>query len=205
MANPFPLVLGTHNQKKVVELRDIFRNVPIQLRSLAEFPEAIEVEETGTTFAENASLKASEQAQHLGQWVLAEDSGLSVAALDGAPGVYSARFSGDPRDDNRNNQFLLEKLQGIKPANRNAWYTCHMTLSDPQGKIWISCAGHCHGRIREKHSGIAGFGYDPLFEVVEYHRTFGELGLAVKSMISHRAIAARIFLREFQRLNPSTT
>ncbi|MEZ6096660.1 MAG: RdgB/HAM1 family non-canonical purine NTP pyrophosphatase [Pirellulaceae bacterium] len=195
------IVVGSHNQKKIKELRDVFTGVGIKLLSLEQFTNAIEVDETGTTFAENAKLKASQQAHVLKRWVLAEDSGLSVEALKGAPGVYSARYAGDPRDDNRNNAKLLEDLKNVPLDKRHAWYTCHMALSDPDGIIIFDCVGECHGRIINDYSGEQGFGYDPLFEVVEYHQTFGQLGLSVKSLISHRARAAREFLRRFRQLN----
>lgn len=188
---PFILVLGTRNQKKQRELEYLLQPYGIELRSVSEFPKAIEVEETGSSFHENAALKAVQQAQQLGQWVLGEDSGISVKALDGAPGVYSARFAGPKATDASNNALLLEKLQGLPPAKRTAWYTCHMTLSDPAGTERINCQGRCYGRILEEARGTSGFGYDPLFELAEYHRTFGELGDAVKAVISHRARANR--------------
>jgi XTP/dITP diphosphohydrolase len=188
----FEIVLGSRNKKKARELDDLFGQSDIQLLPLADFPEAVEVEETGTTFKANAILKASVQARHLG--------GLSVSMLNGEPGVWSARYAGEPSSDTRNNEKLLTRLHGVPLDKRGAWYTCHMALSDPSGKIWIDCAGHCYGRILAEYLGDQGFGYDPLFEVVEYHQTFGQLGLAVKSLISHRARAARIFLREFNRL-----
>ncbi|MEQ1906507.1 MAG: RdgB/HAM1 family non-canonical purine NTP pyrophosphatase [Pirellulaceae bacterium] len=199
----FEIVLGSRNKKKARELDDLFGPSDIQLRPLADFPEAVEVEETGSTFQANAILKASVQARHLGRWVLGEDSGLSVSALNGEPGVWSARYAGEPSSDTRNNEKILTRLHGVPLDKRTAWYTCHMALSDPSGKIWIDCAGHCYGRILAEYLGDQGFGYDPLFEVVEYHQTFGQLGLAVKSLISHRARAARIFLREFNRLKSS--
>ncbi len=160
----------------------------------------IEVDETGTTFRENAELKASEQAKHLRQWVLGEDSGLSVAALDGAPGVYSARFSGPDASDESNNRLLLEKLEGVPPEKRNAWYTSHIALSDPLGEIKISCQAQCHGVITMTERGSGGFGYDPLFELTEYHRTFGEMGDAVKAVLSHRARAYRQFIPQLTSL-----
>lgn len=201
MTKPFEIVAGTTSTKKIRELNDIFSSAGIRLLPLSDFDNAVDVEETGSTFQENAQLKATEQARALNRWVLAEDSGLSVAALKGAPGIYSARFAGEPRDDTRNNEHLLRQLSGVPLAKRGAWYTCSMCLSDPSGKIWIDCLGECHGRILESYHGSEGFGYDPLFEVVEYHQTFGQLGLAVKSMISHRARAARQFLQQFASQN----
>lgn len=191
---PFELTLGTRNAKKQKELEMLLESYPVALRSLAEIEGAIEVEETGKTFEENAVLKAREQAMHLGCWVLGEDSGLSVAALDGAPGIYSARFSGDHATDETNNALLLEKLKNVPAAKRNAWYTCHMALSDPDGKIHINCESRCCGVILKKPLGDEGFGYDPLFFIPEYSMTFGQLGSTFKSMISHRARANRRFV-----------
>ena len=191
---PFELTLGTRNAKKQKELELLLESHPVKLRSLADIDNAIDVEETGKSFQENAALKASEQAVHLGCWVLGEDSGLSVAALDGAPGIYSARFSGDDATDEKNNDLLLEKLKNVPAAKRNAWYTCHMALSDPQGKIHISCESQCHGIILKKRLGESGFGYDPLFFIPEYSMTFGQLGSTFKSLISHRARANRKFV-----------
>lgn len=198
--NPFTLVLGTRNQKKRRELEYLLQPHGILLRSLDDFPNAIEVEETGATFRENAALKAVQQAKHLGHWVLGEDSGISVDALDGAPGVFSARFSGPHATDESNNALLLEKLKGIPAAKRTAWYTCHMTLADPDGIERINCQGCCYGKILTEQRGTAGFGYDPMFELPEYHQTFGELGEAVKAILSHRARAHRKFEPQLLKL-----
>ena len=191
----FRLILGTGNAKKLRELKYLLAPYQgIQLDCLADIPDSIEVEETGSTFEENAILKAAEQAKHLSQWVLGEDSGISVEALDGAPGVYSARFSGENATDESNNQLLLQKLEGVPMEKRTAWYTSHMALADPLGKIHISCEARCYGRILTEQRGSHGFGYDPMFEIPEYHMTFGELGDAVKSVLSHRARANRMFV-----------
>jgi XTP/dITP diphosphohydrolase len=196
----FTLVLGTRNIKKRRELEYLLQPYAIQLKTLDEFPTAIEVEETGVTFQENAALKATVQAKLLGQWVLGEDSGLSVDALDGAPGIYSARFSGEDATDANNNALLLEKLKGVPLEKRMAWYTCHMTLADPEGQVQIDCEGRCYGRILTQEMGSAGFGYDPMFEIPEYHQTFGQLGDTVKSLLSHRARANRIFVPQLLAL-----
>ena len=191
----FTLVLGTRNKKKRTELEYLLRGYQqIALRTLDDFPESIDVEETGTTFQANAELKATQQAKLLGQWVLGEDSGLSVEALDGAPGIYSARFAGEPANDANNNALLLEKLAGVPESARTAWYTSHMALSDPDGNVVINCEGRCYGRILEEERGSSGFGYDPMFLLPEYHLTFGQMGDAVKSVLSHRARANRQFV-----------
>lgn len=188
------LVLGTRNRKKAWELADLLAPHGVELMTLADFPEALEIEETGDTFAANAALKATLQARHLGRWVLGEDSGLAVDALGGAPGVYSARFSGSGATDASNNKLLLERLAGIPLEKRTAHYVCHAALSDPEGNIRAESEDYCRGRILLLESGSGGFGYDPLFEIVEYHKTFGELGPAVKAVLSHRARAIRALI-----------
>lgn len=194
------LVLGTHNQKKGLELVELLAPVGIEVQTLEAFPESIEVEETGTTFAENAALKASGQAKHLGLWVLGEDSGLVVDALKGAPGVYSARYSGPNATDEENNRHLLAELGNTPLERRTAHYVCHAALSNPSGEIVATQEAYCHGRIRFEAAGSGGFGYDPLFEIVEYHRTFGELGPKVKACFSHRSRAIRQMVPEIVRL-----
>ncbi|MEM1304016.1 MAG: non-canonical purine NTP pyrophosphatase [Planctomycetota bacterium] len=195
MAKP-PLVIGTHNAKKGVELRELLAPFGFEVCTLADFPEATEVVEDGTTFAENARLKAQQQAKRLGEWVLADDSGIEVDALDGGPGVVSARFAVlagvvDQPNDQANNRLLLEKLDGLPPTKRGAGYYCHVTLADPAGDIRAESVGRCRGRIVTEPRGAGGFGFDPLFEVREYHQTFGELGPEVKRCLSHRGRAMR--------------
>jgi XTP/dITP diphosphohydrolase len=158
------------------------------------------VEETGDTFAENAVLKATRQARHLSAWVLAEDSGLSVDALGGRPGVYSARFSGEDATDASNNELLLQELSDVPLARRSARYVCHMVLADPEGAVRLECEATCEGRVLCEPVGSAGFGYDPLFEIVEYHRSFGQLGDSVKSVLSHRGRALRIIIPQLVKL-----
>ncbi|MEI7781474.1 MAG: RdgB/HAM1 family non-canonical purine NTP pyrophosphatase [Planctomycetota bacterium] len=192
------LVLGTTNAGKLRELTALLEPLGIACRSLADEPRAVEVEETGTSFAENAALKARLQALALGAWVLAEDSGLVVPALGGAPGIFSARFAGagngDGKADERNNSLLLERLARHRGADRAAHYACHAALADPAGAIVATAAGVCGGLIAAVPQGAGGFGYDPLFIVPEYHRTFGDLGPEVKSLISHRGRAMRAII-----------
>lgn len=197
------LVLGTHNKKKGLELAELLAPYGFELRTLADVADAIEVEETGTTFAENAALKATVQAKHLGCWVLGEDSGLAVDALDGGPGVYSARFSGPHATDETNNTKLLLELGDLPLERRTAHYVCHAVLSDPQGAIRAESEDYCRGRILFERSGSGGFGYDPLFEIPEYHRTFGELGSSVKTVLSHRSRALRTIIPQIVALGTS--
>lgn len=188
------LILGTTNAGKLRELVELLEPHGIACRSLAGLAGAVAVEETGATFAENAALKAACQALALGNWVLAEDSGLVVPALDGGPGIYSARFSGPDATDITNNALLLERLREVTGRRRVAYYACHAALADPSGTIVATSSGACGGTIAEEPAGAGGFGYDPLFIVAEYHRTFGELSAAVKAVISHRARAMRAML-----------
>ncbi|MBI3839016.1 MAG: RdgB/HAM1 family non-canonical purine NTP pyrophosphatase, partial [Planctomycetia bacterium] len=180
------LVLGTSNRKKAQELRELLRPLALQIKTLADYPHAINVEETGDSFAANAALKAVGQARHLNAWVLGEDSGLVVDALGGAPGIYSARYAGPLATDQQNNEHLLAQLGDMPLPRRTAHYVCQLALSDPRGTVRAESGGRCDGRIRFEAAGTAGFGYDPLFEIVEYHRTFAELGETVKSALSHR-------------------
>jgi len=185
------LVLGTANRKKGEELAGLFRDAGFDLRLLADFPDAIEVAEVGATFAENAALKATEQARHLRRWVLGEDSGLSVDALDGAPGVFSARYSGPNATGESNNRRLLDQLGDTPAEKRTARYVCHMTLSDPSGAICAESEESCPGHILFRPEGTHGFGYDPLFQPIEHDHSFGLLGPEIKASLSHRARAAR--------------
>jgi XTP/dITP diphosphohydrolase len=189
------LVVGSRNKKKIEEIAGLLAPFGIDVKGVAEFPDIAEVEETGSTFAENAALKATETAIALNQWVLAEDSGVMVDALKGAPGIYSARYSGPDATDDTNNQKLIQELSDVPDAKRGAKYVCHAALSDPSGSIRLSVEATCRGRIGHEPRGNNGFGYDPYFIIPEYHRTFGELGTIVKQHLSHRA-------RAFERLIP---
>lgn len=197
---PSVLVLGTGNRKKARELVALLAPLGLQLRTLADFAQVLPIEETGDTFAANAQLKAVEQARHLNAWVLGEDSGIAVDALGNRPGVYSARYAGPNATDADNNARLLEEL-GVTPLEkRTAHYVCHLTLADPQGIVRADCEAYCHGRIRFEPVGAAGFGYDPIFEIAEYHRTFGELGENVKAVLSHRARCVELLLPQLTAL-----
>ena len=191
MSDHFDLVLGTANAAKARELRELLAPHGFRVQTLADLPDYVDVVEDGETFADNARLKAVQQALHLGAWVMADDSGIEVAALEGRPGVYSARYAGPDATDDDNNAKLLAELGDLPPEKRAARYVCHVTLADPQGEVRAEANGECRGRIRTAPVGSNGFGYDPLFEVVEYHRTFGELGSVVKAALSHRGRAVR--------------
>jgi len=185
------LVIASRNVKKIRELLDLLTPHDIDVRSVAEFPHVPEVEETGETFAENARLKGSVVARATGHWALADDSGLAVDFLAGAPGVISARYAGPQASDDDNNRQLLAALQGVPSDQRGAQFVCHLALCDPAGVARVDVEASCRGRVVESEMGGEGFGYDPLFWIPEYHRTFGELGLAVKGFLSHRSRALR--------------
>ncbi len=194
-SNRTRLVVGSRNRKKLKEITQLLEPHGIEVVGIADFADIAEVIEDGSTFAENAAKKARETAMAINEWVLAEDSGLSVDALGGAPGVYSARFSGEGATDERNNQKLLAELSGVTQEKRGAYYTCHIAISSPAGEIRMTEEGTCRGRIIEEAHGANGFGYDPYFLIPEFHQTFGELSSTVKNQLSHRA-------RAFQRLTP---
>jgi XTP/dITP diphosphohydrolase len=183
------LVVGTRNRKKLQEIVEILAGLPLDVCDLSGWSQAPEVVEDGTTFEANARKKAIELAQALHYWVLGEDSGLVVPGLNGRPGVYSARYAGKQGDDEANNRRLLAELAPLPEDRRAAYYVCTAALADPQGEVHAVVEGRCHGIITREPRGNGGFGYDPLFLIPEYHRTFGELSPRVKHALSHRARA----------------
>ncbi|XZE32649.1 RdgB/HAM1 family non-canonical purine NTP pyrophosphatase [Pirellulaceae bacterium SH501] len=190
------LYLGTNNKKKIVELEKELRPRGFEIRVPKDFDDHFDVDETGSTFIENARIKAIAQAKHRGIWAIGEDSGLCVAALGGEPGIYSARFSGSGATDASNNALLLERMQHVPATDRSAYYVSTIALADPDGVVHLESSGECWGRVLTAPRGTGGFGYDPLFEIAEYHQTFAEMGLGVKRAISHRARSLRSFLRQ---------
>jgi len=206
LKNSKKLLLGTTNRKKLTELSAHLQPRGFDLLTLADMPGFIDVEETGTTFLENAKLKGIAQAVAQELWTIGEDSGLCVPALGGDPGIYSARYSLSPSQsadasvrslvDQNNNDKLLREMESVPDHQRDAYYVSAIVLCDPAGNVALEVQGQCWGRILRKRRGTQGFGYDPLFEVVEYHQTFAELGLNVKRAISHRSRALREFLRQ---------
>jgi non-canonical purine NTP pyrophosphatase (RdgB/HAM1 family) len=177
------LTLSSGNAHKAEEIREM---LGIPLRSLKEVSGVPEFEETGETFEENARIKARGLADYLGGWALADDSGLAVDALDGAPGVYSARYAGRHGDDAANNRKLLEDL--ADKTDRSAGFVCVLALCGPGGEEWV-IRGECRGRMAHVPRGEGGFGYDPLFIPDGYEQSFAELGAEVKNRLSHRAVA----------------
>ncbi len=181
------LVLASKNKGKLRELQELLRGTGWETVSLAMFPAMPPVVEDGATFAENAVKKAQATSAFTGEWALADDSGLEVDALNGAPGVYSARFAGEHGDDAANNRRLLRELAGVPFAERTARFRCVMALASPMGRVWTT-EGTCEGRIGFEPRGENGFGYDPLF-VLASGQTMAELPETEKNRISHRARA----------------
>lgn len=186
--SPVELVLATHNKGKVRELAELLVGSGFKVLSLQDYPELPEVEEDGDTFEANAIKKARQIARATGKLALADDSGLEVDYLDGAPGVYSARFAGPARDDAENNRKLLRLLDGVPAAKRTARFCCVVAVATPDGRV-KTARGTCEGIIGTEPAGDSGFGYDPLFYVPEYDQTFGQLDLSIKNRISHRGRA----------------
>lgn len=184
------ILLATQNQGKIRELQELLVDEDIEVLSLKHIEDWEDVEENGETFADNAALKARAAVKKTGLIALADDSGLEVDALDGAPGVYSARFAGEPKDDERNNDKLLQLLETVVDDQRQARFRCALVVATPEGKEFLT-EGTVEGRILTERRGSEGFGYDPLFFVPEYARTMAELTLAEKNKLSHRAQAFR--------------
>lgn len=187
------IVLASRNKGKIRELRELLAESGIEFRgievlSLADFPELPEVEEDGATFWENAVKKATVVAAATGLVTLADDSGLEVDALDGQPGVLSARFAGSHGNDSANNALLLDRLQGIAEKHRTARFRCAIAIAAPNG-VTETCDGFCEGMIGFTPKGAGGFGYDPLFFIPEQGMTMAELPEGAKNQISHRAKA----------------
>ena len=198
------IVLASRNQKKCKEIHDLLDPYGFELLSVADFPNVAEVEETGSTFAENAALKATEVAVATAHWAIGEDSGLMVDALGGAPGIYSARYSGEGATDEKNNAKLMEELKDVPQEKRAAGYICSIAVADATGNVQLAVEASCRGRIAFSAQGNNGFGYDPYFLIPEYHCTFGELSPLVKQHLSHRARAFRLLIRKLRALSETS-
>ncbi len=180
------LLISTRNRHKLKEIRAIMKIPNLDLLCMDNFSDIPEIEEDGDSFKANAKKKAVTLALKTGLWTIADDSGLEVYALDYAPGIYSARYAGEPADYQENNIKLLHELEDID--DRSARFKCVMALSTPEGKVQF-IEGKCEGTITTKPRGTNGFGYDPVFIPQGYDRTFAELDSNLKNSISHRARA----------------
>lgn len=201
------LLLGTGNRKKFGELRSLLFDLPFQLASLHDYPKVKDIEEDGKTFEENAIKKAIGIAQQAGVLTLAEDSGLVVEALEGNPGVYSARFAGPEKDDLKNCQKVLRLMEKMPDTCREAAFVSVVAIASPEKLIGV-VRGEVRGGISREMRGTNGFGYDPIFIYGQYGKTFGEVPAEMKHRVSHRAEAvkkARKILEEYSRQCPSPT
>lgn len=180
------LLVATTNKKKLGELQDLLSGLPFELYSLGDFPSYDEVAETGKTFEENASLKALGYARQTGLLTIAEDSGLCCVALDDAPGVYSARFAGEGKDDHDNNLKVLRLLENVPDNCRGAYFKSVIAIAEPNRIVGLA-EGEVHGFISREIKGTNGFGYDAVFYYPPFKKNFGEVETAQKHEVSHRA------------------
>lgn len=189
MKSQASLLIATGNEGKVQEFRQLLAELPFVLRGLSDFPGIHPVAETGSTFIENASLKASGYARQSQVLTLADDSGLEVDALGGAPGVMSARFAGETASDGARIDRLLTGLSNVEGAKRSARFVSAIVIADSKGAILNVSTGICEGHIAMGPRGKRGFGYDPIFIPTAHSLTFGELEPEIKNQLSHRARA----------------
>lgn len=191
------ILVGTRNANKLREIRQILAHLPVELFDLTAVPEAPEVVEDGETFEANAVKKARTLADFTGHWVIADDSGLEAHALDGRPGVLSARYAGPDATDARNNEKLLRELAAA--SDRSATFRCVIALARPD-ELLLVAHGHCDGVLREEPAGHNGFGYDPLFFWPALQKTFAQLAPEEKNRISHRGRALAELARGLESL-----
>ncbi|MDP4153858.1 MAG: XTP/dITP diphosphatase [Bacillota bacterium] len=197
MNRPLTIVAATSNKGKLRELRQLLSGLDITVLSMAEAGVSADIEETGTTFEENAMLKAEGVMRLCGLPTFADDSGLSVDALNGAPGVYSARYAGENATDRDRTLKLLDAVKDIPDEKRGAHFVSAIAFASPDGKSF-TVTGKCFGVITREIQGENGFGYDPIFLVPEYNKTFGQMPDEIKNKISHRAEAMRLFLQKIK-------
>lgn len=190
------LVLATRNLGKTRELRELLKDFPVKIKNLSDFGPIPDIEEDGTTFDENAFKKASFTAKVLGLPALADDSGLEVEALGGAPGVHSARYAGPSATDQEKSAKLLQEMKG--KANRRAAFMCVISIAVPSG-VALTYEGRCEGLITEVPAGDNGFGYDPVFFYPPMQRTFAQLSAQEKNLVSHRGKALAALKQEFDK------
>jgi len=190
MSTPQRIIVASQNPAKAAEIRNLLRDLPVQIESLSQWPDFVLPAETGETFAENAALKARSTARTLGCWSLADDSGLVVEALEGAPGIHSSRVA--PTDAERI-AWLLEQMASVPDEKRNAHFICVIALADAEGNLRGIWEGRAPGHILRQSRGANGFGYDPVFFYEPAGRTFAQMSPPQKSAVSHRGQALRQF------------
>ena len=194
------ILIGTHNLNKVKEITSLLVELPVQIKTLNDFPDIVPVDETGNTLEENAELKAKTYAKKTNLITIADDTGLEVHALNGAPGVRSARYAGENCSYSDNNNKLIQELKGKNETERNAKFRCVIACYDPEKKRMELADGTIEGKIIDTLQGQHGFGYDPIFFVTSIKKTLAELSLKEKNTLSHRAQAlqkAKIILKQW--------
>ncbi|MGE8206057.1 XTP/dITP diphosphatase [Heyndrickxia sp. NPDC080065] len=182
------VIIATKNSGKAKEFEKMFSEYNIKVKTLLDFPEAIDVEETGSTFEENAILKAETISKQYNIMAIADDSGLVIDALDGRPGIFSARYAGEEKNDEANIEKVLKEMEHIPAEDRTARFYCALALAKPDEKT-ITVSGTCEGNIINERKGNNGFGYDPIFFIKDKGLTMAELPSSEKNLISHRAKA----------------
>ncbi|MCY6957038.1 XTP/dITP diphosphatase [Clostridium brassicae] len=194
------LIVASNNEHKIMEIREILKSFPIEIISLKEAGIYIDIDENGSTFMENAHIKATEIYKRVKDcMVMADDSGLMVEVLGGEPGVYSARYSGEHGNDKKNNEKLLRKLKGMNIEEKKAKFVCAVELIFDNNNI-INVQGEVSGYIIEEERGKDGFGYDPIFYVPQFKKTFAEMTSQEKNSISHRGKALKILQEKLKEL-----
>ena len=197
---PSEMLIATNNTGKLLEFSELFSELPIKFYTLKDFPDITDIPETGSTFEENAALKAKGYAKQTGLWTLADDSGLEVSILKGAPGIYSARYAGEKATIEEKIKKLLDEVEKTGDKEKRARFVCTISLADKSGNLIHSETRYCEGNLTAKPRGHNGFGYDPVFIPEGFEQTFGELSKEIKQQISHRARAAsqiKRFLLDF--------
>ncbi|MBA3237634.1 MAG: RdgB/HAM1 family non-canonical purine NTP pyrophosphatase [Parachlamydiaceae bacterium] len=195
------IVIASTNLHKIREIREMCKQLKnIDFLSLLNFPDYVQIEESGDTLEKNAILKAVDAAEKLNKWTIADDSGLFVPVLDGAPGVRSRRYASEDANDTENRQRLLQALEGMAEYKRSAYYECSLVLASPEG-VKKNVTGRCEGYITDTERGRNGFGYDSIFMKNEYNKTFAELEESVKNQISHRMKALQKLIPTLESLS----
>ena len=187
------LIVASRNKGKVREIKELLANLPFKVTSLLEYPHIPEIIEDGKTYRANALKKAREVARATGKMAMADDSGIEVRALGGAPGIYSSRFAGQGASEKARNKKLFAMLKGVPMPKRQARYRCVIALVDAKGRELGVVQGTCSGYVTTRDIGKNGFGFDPLFFLKRYNKTFGQLPPELKAKISHRARALKKF------------
>ncbi len=193
------IVIATHNQDKLTEFYSILFGLGLKIMTLDEFPEIGEIEETGTTFLENSFLKARTVFGQTQIPTIADDSGLEVKYLNGAPGIHSARYAGDTATYSENIKKLLRELAGVAPPDREARFRSVVTFVSETVEFWTE--GHIDGTITDHPSGVGGFGYDSVFYIPDLKKTFAEISQQEKNLISHRGLALKKFRKLLVKTN----